>query len=310
MINDPHVNINQIILKQRLSIYNKTQSSFKLCFNHGIPSDVFQGEEWDASPWTQVATDEAIVAMIHENGFKSPVILNLSGAVDITDVALQSLARVSGKLQLINLQSVSKISEKGIHPVFVNSRVIQSLNLSGCIGIAGSAFALVGQYCKTLKELNVSRCHQITSWAFTKIFEGCNDLRIFDCSFNLQLMDNELRILGHYSKCLESVNLAECIHVSDIGVAFIADGCRFLRSINLSRTDLVMKISDISLLSLSDNCHELVFIDLTGCQNVTDTGIAWLFSGCKKLQHLGLSNCRKVTNRALRYIGECMSLMI
>ena len=77
-----------------------------------------------------------------------------------------------------------------------------------------------------------------------------------------------------------------------------------LSKINLQRSEMPFRITDVALLQLGQACTSLVAINLHGCEMISDTGLSWLAGWSKELRHLDLSNCNKVTNCGIRHIGE------
>ncbi|KDO27206.1 hypothetical protein SPRG_07455 [Saprolegnia parasitica CBS 223.65] len=65
----------------------------------------------------------------------------------------------------------------------------------------------------------------------------------------------------------------------------------------------------MSLLSLSEHCKVLQYIDVSGCDHITDAGLSWLGLGCAALTHVDVSGCSKLTDYALRALAEgCLQL--
>lgn len=46
--------------------------------------------------------------------------------------------------------------------------------------------------------------------------------------------------------------------------------------------------------ALGEGCPGLQRLDMTGCDSVTDVGLAWMSNGCPALEHLQISGCVKV----------------
>lgn len=51
--------------------------------------------------------------------------------------------------------------------------------------------------------------------------------------------------------------MEECQQVSDVGVLALSNHCHDLEKLNLSRTNLLFKITDVSLLALGERCPML-----------------------------------------------------
>lgn len=74
---------------------------------------------------------------------------------------------------------------------------------------------------------------------------------------------------------LKHVNLEECQQVSDVGVLSLSNHCHGLETINLSRTNLLFKITDVSLLAFGERCPALqVKIPLVAILALYEEGVA------------------------------------
>ena len=143
---------------------------------------------------------------------------------------------------------------------------------------------------------------QITTWAFMKIFQGCRKLQHLDISYCSLVTDQEIRILAECCREMKELNLRECQQVGDVGLLCLKK-CNNLLVIILARSGLSSRITDITLLSISEGCPMLQSLNLSGCEMITDVGISWLVNGCKDLRYVNLANCSKLTNGGMRYLG-------
>ena len=74
--------------------------------------------------------------------------------------------------------------------------------------------------------------------------------------------------------------------------------------------ELNLKYTFINDSILSDICEMLVVLkvlNIRGCTNVTDTGLAHLIK-LKSLEELDISGCFKITNYGLRHLGALITL--
>ena len=122
-------------------------------------------------------------------------------------------------------------------------------------------------------------------------------------SFCSLVTDQEIKVLSECASGLKKLNLRDCKLISDVGLAYLSQGCPDLTEINLRRNEMPFRITDISLLQLGQACKSLQSINLYGC-DISDTGLSWLVGWSKSLYHIDLSNCNKVTNSGIRHLGE------
>ena len=87
----------------------------------------------------------------------------------------------------------------------------------------------------------------------------------------------------------------------------VSQGCSVLTEIDLTRWDFQYKITDSSLLALSERCQLLQVAKFTGCDIISDVGISWLTSGCPAIQHLDLYKCVRITDIGMRAISEVLN---
>ena len=137
-----------------------------------------------------------------------------------------------------------------------------------------------------------------------KIFEGCRQVEELDLSHCSKLSDHEVKVMAEKCNVIRVLNLKECKQVSDVGILAVSQGCGGLEELDLSRSELQFKITDVSLLAMGERSAVLRKLNLNGCEMVTDAGLSWLAKGCAGLEWLDLTNCSKVTNGGLRCIGE------
>ena len=63
-------------------------------------------------------------------------------------------------------------------------------------------------------------------------------------------------------------------------------------------------ITDDTLTRIGQECPRLTSIDLSGCFEIWDGGVAALLSGCPMLRSIALDNCRKLSDASLRCMVE------
>ena len=274
--------------------------------------------KWDLSQWTVVTTDACLHRLVQERKGKNYIEggkmhegmiliskLNLHNGNKITNKGLRVLVEHMPNLTSMNLENVFQIDEKALAHLVKSpcGGKLKNLNLSGCLGISGTGFAILGQHASLLKNLKLSGCRQVTPWALMKIFQGCQNLEHLDISYCSQLTDQEVKVMSDCCRELKEINMKECRQVSDVGLLSVK-ACSKLLVLVLARSDLVLRITDISLLAISEGCHDLQSLDIAGCNMISDVGISWLAKGCKSLRRLNFSNCPKITNGGMRYLGE------
>ena len=293
-----------------------------------VPLEVCKREDLDFSVWSLVATDACLQRIAdyllgrtsrnnktlqrfhHEEVVLTR--LNLCDAQQITDSGLGSLSQACTSLKWLSLENSRAITSIGLSLIINATSSLSShssleyLSVSDCVVISGSGFGIIGSKCAKLKVLLLARCSQIKPSALVKIFAGCKHLEVLDFTSCKMISDDELKILSENCSNLRELNLSECPKISDTGIYHISNGscCSSLHCLDIARSSLPCRITDVSLMSLGEKCAALTKINLTGCEMIADAGIAWLAKGCRNLSYINLTKCFKVTNAGMRHLGE------
>lgn len=96
------------------------------------------------------------------------------------------------------------------------------------------------------------------------------------------------------------LNVADCIRISDPGVRQVVEGPsgNKIRELNLTNC---LRVSDLSLLRIAQKCHNLNFLSLRFCENVTDSGIE-LLGNMTSLISIDISGT-SITDQGLTALG-------
>ncbi|KAF5737269.1 putative F-box protein atfbl3 [Tripterygium wilfordii] len=116
-----------------------------------------------------------------------------------------------------------------------------------------------------------------------------------------------LRILNRYPN-VNHIDLTLCPRVNDSSLEIVAKKCRKeLRSIDLSRSPF---FSGGGLLSLAENCKNLVEIDLSNSTELRDSAMGSI-AEAKNLEKLWLGRCKQITDMGVGCIAvRCKKLRL
>eukprot|EP01041_Mallomonas_annulata_P002654 gene2654-5210_t len=107
---------------------------------------------------------------------------------------------------------------------------------------------------------------------------------------------------------LESLDLTNCVHISDAGMWAIARHCAQIKTLILAGCS---NITNIGLRSVSLRCSEIVYLDLSYCSKLDDLGLATVAGGCWKLEVLLLRKCPGITDTGIgRLARACWRLKV
>eukprot|EP00794_Sanderia_malayensis_P006047 gene6047-6749_t len=143
---------------------------------------------------------------------------------------------------------------------------------------------------------------RISSKATSSLVHKC---RPFLCHLNLRAMDNltpkSLKTIGE-CRNLQDLNISFCKGVTDDVIKEIAIGCASLLYLNMSNCH----ISDAALRSLSRNCNNIQFLNLSFCANFTNKGLHYLSTGkgCQRLLFIDLSGCCQITEAGFAHLAK------
>lgn len=286
------------------------------------PYELCYGATIDLSRWTMVVTDQDLIdigrnsarnvpyyyvdagkdevsKMFHS--FYTPMTtplrsLDVSGSKDISDHGLASVARLCRNLQVLNISSCTGITDVGLREIALHCPHLDTLNISSCHSIEGGGLVAVAESCPKLRKLDVSHCRKLQRWAISKICYKCKNIEEVNVSHLLTIGDEEIRVLTESSRRLVWFDAKEAVNLSDNTLMHIAGNCPDIDYIDISRTQMISKISDVGLLALGEKSKSLRVLHLSGCDNITDVGISWVAQGCVTLEEVDLSACTKVKN--------------
>lgn len=292
-----------------------------------VPTEVLFGDKIDLHRWTIIVNDETLsdlskqsesgkkyflnTAAENLNGMfrtfwdasvfnKGLLMLNISNAKEVTDYGLTLIAHCSPELTSLNISGCSKISDIAIREVALSCKKLQDLNLSSCTGIEGPGLVSLSDSCEFLTKINLSRCYSVKNWSLQKLFRGCTRLEEIYISYNKEVTDEEIRVLAEHCPDLVVFEAIECIYLSDQCVLTLSQHCRDLDHVDLSRSDMLYRVSDVALMALGQRAVSLRTLKLNHCDQISDVGLGWLTEGCKLIELLDLGGCTKV--------GSCADL--
>lgn len=194
---------------------------------------------------------------------------------DFTDKIKPAAAAAS--LKMISLKDL--YNGQRFQPLIIGCQKLRTLRIVRCYGDYDKFLETVASYVHGLAEIHLER---------------------------LQVSDIGLEAL---SKCpnLQILHLLKTPDCSDLGVMYVAEGCRLLRKIHIDGWK-TKRIGDQGLISLAKNCvnlQELVLIAV----DVTCYGLGLLCERCRKLERLALCGSDAVGDSEIACIAaKCVAL--
>ncbi|XP_077218584.1 uncharacterized protein LOC143852846 isoform X1 [Tasmannia lanceolata] len=119
----------------------------------------------------------------------------------------------------------------------------------------------------------------------------------------IRVSTSALQIIGLKCKNLVEIGLSRCTGVTDEGVSVLV-------SSNLMTLDLTCcnMLTDNAILAIANSCKKLVCLRLESCSLITEEGFDRLGSCCPSLQELDLTDCN-VNDAGLKCLSRCSELL-
>jgi len=217
--------------------------------------------------------------------------LDLSNCSGISDIGVESLAKVSG-LKELKLKGCSSLTCEG----FQNLRNLTRLELLQLPNMDDleSAFQIVSSFPK-LKELDCSNCHQLK-----KVDVGFNSpaLQRLDFRKCAQLVD----IIGVLRlKNIRELSLQDCCQINDTHIVAISSCFPLLRYLDIQKC----RVTDSGLKFVSQLSH-LQFLNISKC-HITHHGLDHL-ADLRDIQILYLDQIPNIGDNIFASLGKLPSL--
>ncbi|XP_013365969.1 PREDICTED: F-box/LRR-repeat protein 13 isoform X2 [Chinchilla lanigera] len=136
-------------------------------------------------------------------------------------------------------------------------------------------------HCKNLQELNVSDCPTLTDDLMRHISEGCPGILYLNLS-NTAITNRTMRLLPRHFHNLQNLSLAYCRKFTDKGLQY---------------------------LNLGNGCHKLIYLDLSGCTQISVQGFRNIASSCTGIIYLTMNDMPTLTDNCVKALVEkCRSI--
>ncbi|XP_078199179.1 F-box and leucine-rich repeat protein 13 isoform X17 [Callithrix jacchus] len=148
------------------------------------------------------------------------------------------------------------------------------LNFRGCL-LRPKTFRSAS-HCRNLQELNVSDCPTFTDESMRHISEGCPGVLYLNLS-NTTITNRTMRLLPRHFHNLQNLSLAYCRRFTDKGLQY---------------------------LNLGNGCHKLIYLDLSGCTQISVQGFRYIANSCTGILHLIINDMPTLTDNCVKALVE------
>ncbi|GAB1861899.1 RNA-binding protein EEED8.10 [Camponotus japonicus] len=197
---------------------------------------------------------------------KNIIRFSLGPSIYSCDNELKNLFKVNKNLEYL---AISKNNIVGKSLLCLPAQTMHTIILDKCDNIQDNHFSTALKKLENLKHLAINNCSGITVRTLKAIGEHCKGL-------------NELEIEGG----LLFAETADVLHLTKL--------------VNLKILKFIYNplVTDEFLINLAQQCQQLIYLDITGSPDVTDTGLAAIAT-LPKLEKLIINYVKKITDNGL-----------
>ncbi|KAI9106700.1 hypothetical protein K1719_022228 [Acacia pycnantha] len=268
-------------------------------------------------------TNLGLRAVAH--GCPSLKALSLWNVSTIDDEGLIKIASGCPQLKKLDLCYCPMISDKALIAVAKNCPNLTELSIESCPRIGNEGLQAIGQLSTSLRSLSIKKCARVGDQGIASLFSSASFLLTKVKLEALAISDLSLAVIGHYGKAvtdlalkylpnvsekgfwlmgnghglqkLNSLSIASCHGVTDIGLDALGRGCPNLKHLYLCKSAF---LSDYGLVSFSKAALSIESLKVEECHRITQLGFfGVLFNCCAKLKALALISCFGIKDQNL-----------
>ena len=179
---------------------------------------------------------------------------------------------------------------------------LQSLSIH-CFALRSETIIKSLRNLKDLTCLDLSISSGVDGCVFTALPE-LSKLTALDLSYTT-VNDECLKNIASMAFQLKTLTLRGCLTYSDIGIAYIADGCHCLERLVISISQLIQRAPHFpsTLESLGKGCQKLKYLFMEDQIGLDDSGVISLVQNCHDLEYLVLIS-KNISSPSLNAISN------
>ncbi|PIN09223.1 Leucine rich repeat protein [Handroanthus impetiginosus] len=259
------------------------------------------------------------------SSFASLAVLSLRGACRLSDTGLKDIVTSAPALRSINVGQCTLLTCDAINFIAdVLGSNLRELYIDGCPKINATRILPALKKFKDLEVLSVAGLRtvtdQVVSEMITVFGKSIKELDFANC---LELTDSSLIEIGSNCPDLHSLNISNVARLTDLGMGYLADGCRSIRKLKLCRnsfsdeamaaflecsggslTELLLNnmtmVGPLTALSLANRSKKLISLDISWCRRISNEALGLIVDSCLSLKLLKVFGCRQITNVFLK----------
>ncbi|XP_072821270.1 F-box and leucine-rich repeat protein 13 isoform X3 [Vicugna pacos] len=267
---------DELMLKHELQ-FKKWKSKVKVNVN---------AKEESISP-EHCVSEVSLISEIPEfdiSEFPKRALLQIFSNLSLRDVVICSqvsrswllMTQMSSLWNGIDFSTVKNIiTDKYIVSILQRWRLnVLRLNFHGCLLRLKTLRSV--SLCRNLQELNVSDCPTLTDESMRYISESCSGVLYLNLS-NTTITNRTMRLLPRHFHNLQNLSLAYCRKFTDKGLQY---------------------------LNLGNGCHKLIYLDLSGCTQISVQGFRNIANSCTGIMHLTINDMPTLTDNCVKALVE------
>lgn len=185
---------------------------------------------------------------------------------------------------------------------------LTALDLSGSDVSVSHFEILFGRVC-TLKILKISQCNLVDGACMKLISQTSHrtltELYADRCGlFRIEPLLWMSGCVGINSSKLSRLRVLDLSYtpLEDRGLEGVASGCKLLRFLNLEGCEAVTDIGVVAIFSAN---RKLRVVNVCACYNLTSASMLSLAAHCPEMISLNASRCAKITDQGIIAVGNC-----
>eukprot|EP00698_Gefionella_okellyi_P007486 TRINITY_DN1834_c2_g1_i1.p1 TRINITY_DN1834_c2_g1~~TRINITY_DN1834_c2_g1_i1.p1 ORF type:complete len:445 (-),score=79.57 TRINITY_DN1834_c2_g1_i1:1550-2884(-) len=148
--------------------------------------------------------------------------------------------------------------------------------------------------CSHLRTFWTPRCRGLQDRTCLALGTRCTNVRFLELAF-CDISDVGVAYIANGCPQLEHITLMQCA-VSDVGLQSLAAGCPHLRELELQ----TVNVSDVGLISIAQRCSELKQLEIFDTElPVTDATLEAIGLGCPNLVEFNLRPADRITDQGI-----------
>lgn len=231
--------------------------------------------------------------------------VSLSNANAATESSLGSssmLTTTLPNLRHLLINNCTRITDRGISAVVQLAPNLSKLHCRGIARLTDESLRHASQL-PHLEDIDFGLCRLLTDKGVRYLSQSKNPAVLSSINFYYcrNITDQSLIELSCQHPMIQSLNIAGCHAITDIGISRLATQTReHLVQLNVSGC---IKITPESIAIIASNCRQLRRLNLSNIKSIDDECIRVLWRNCPHMEKLCLKECDQLTDAAFKALG-------